>query len=161
MNNSKMNSAPSVLMVCLGNICRSPLAEAALRQAAANSGFAISIDSAGTGDWHIGSSPDPRACAAALSLGGVDIRDLRARQVCSSDFYQFDFILAMDSANLRNLEAMMPEGSSAHLSLILDYVPGAEGRSVADPYYGSAADFEICWEQVKSATEHFLKKLEQ
>ncbi|HNW19003.1 MAG TPA: low molecular weight phosphotyrosine protein phosphatase, partial [Sphingorhabdus lacus] len=80
---------------------------------------------------------------------------------CSFDFYQFDFILAMDSSNLRNLEAMMPEGSGAHLSLLLDHLPGAEGRSVADPYYGSDADFGKCWEQVKSATEHFLKKLEQ
>jgi protein-tyrosine phosphatase len=161
MNSSKMNSAPSVLMVCLGNICRSPLAEAALRKAAARSGFAINVDSAGTGDWHIGSAPDPRACAVALSHGEVDIRDLRARQVCEADFYEFDFILAMDSSNLRNLEQMMPEGSGAHLSLLLDYSPGAEGRSVADPYYGTPADFEICWAQVQSATEHFLQKLEQ
>jgi protein-tyrosine phosphatase len=161
MNNSKMNSSPSVLMVCLGNICRSPLAEAALRQAADKSGFVINVDSAGTGDWHAGSPPDPRACAVALDHGGVDIVNLRARQIRKSDFYEFDLILAMDSSNLRDLEALRPEGSSATLSLLLDYLPGQEGQSVADPYYGTYADFETCWRQVQSATQYFLSLLEQ
>jgi protein-tyrosine phosphatase len=161
VNNSKMNASPSVLMVCLGNICRSPLAEAALRQAANKGGFTIDVDSAGTGDWHVGSAPDPRACAVALDQGGVDIGNLRARQIRKSDFYEFDLILAMDPSNLRNLETLRPEGSSAKLSLLLDFLPGQEGHSVADPYYGTYEDFEACWLQVQSATQHFLSMLEQ
>ena len=161
MNNSKMKTSPSVLMVCLGNICRSPLAEAAFRQAADKSGFIINVDSAGTGNWHVGSAPDPRACAVALDHGGVDIGNLRARQIRKSDFYDFDLILAMDSSNLRDLEALRPERSSATLSLLLDYLPGQEGKSVADPYYGTYADFEVCWRQVQSATQYFLSMLEQ
>jgi protein-tyrosine phosphatase len=161
MNNSKMNASPSVLMVCLGNICRSPLAEAALRQAADKSGLIINVDSAGTGDWHVGSAPDPRACAVALDQGGVDISNLRARQIRKSDFYEFDLILSMDTSNLRHLETLRPEGSSAKLSLLLDYLPGQEGQSVADPYYGTYADFEACWLQVQAATRYFLSILEQ
>lgn len=161
MKISKISSSRSVLMVCLGNICRSPLAEAALRQAANKNGFMINVDSAGTGDWHVGSAPDPRACAVALDQGGVDIGNLRARQIRTSDFYEFDLILAMDSSNFRNLETLRPEGSSAKLSLLLDYLPGQEGQSVADPYYGTYADFEVCWRQVQSATQYFLGMLEQ
>jgi protein-tyrosine phosphatase len=161
MNDSKMNTSPSVLMVCLGNICRSPLAEAALRQAADKSGLIINVDSAGTGDWHVGSAPDPRACAVALDHGGVDIGSLRARQIRKSDFYEFDFILAMDPSNLRDLETLRPEESRAKLSLLLNYLPGQVGQSVADPYYGTFADFETCWLQVQSATQYFLSLLEQ
>jgi protein-tyrosine phosphatase len=161
MNISKMNSSPSVLMVCLGNICRSPLAEAALRQAADKSGFIINVDSAGTGDWHAGSAPDPRACAVALNQGGVDIGSLRARQIRTSDFYEFDLILAMDTSNLCDLEALRPEGSSAKLTLLSEYLPGQEGQSVADPYYGTYADFEACWLHVQSATQYLLTMLEQ
>ena len=96
-----------------------------------------------------------------MDQGGVDIGNLRARQIRKSDFDEFDLILAMDSSNLRDLEALRPEGSSATLSLLLDYLPGQEGQSVADPYYGTYADFEACWLQVQSATQYFLSMLEQ
>ncbi|HEV7233515.1 MAG TPA: low molecular weight protein-tyrosine-phosphatase, partial [Sphingorhabdus sp.] len=86
----------SVLMVCLGNICRSPLAEAALRSAAEREGVALNVDSAGTGNWHIGHAPDRRAQAVAKRLGKTDIGNLRARQVTPDDFHRFDHILAMD-----------------------------------------------------------------
>lgn len=149
----------SVLMVCLGNICRSPLAEAALRAAAEREGVDIEVDSAGTGDWHIGHAPDPRARDIALRLGGLDIGNLRARQVSAKDFDRFDHIIAMDEANLRHLQAMQPAGSKAKLSLLLDYLPGHEGKSVADPYYGEDAGFETTWSQVSAASEAFLQSL--
>ncbi len=147
----------SVLMVCLGNICRSPLAEAALRHVADDQGLNLVVDSAGTGDWHIGHPPDPRAQEVALRLGGLDIRGLRGRQVSVDDFHHFDHIMAMDSANLRHLRDMMPPGATAQLSLLLDHLPGHEGKSVADPYYGDIADFELCWHQVQAAVVAFLK----
>ena len=148
-----------VLMVCLGNICRSPLAEAALRHHADRLGLAVEVDSAGTGDWHIGHPPDPRAQEVALRLGGIDISDLRARQVSSEDFHRFDHILAMDAANMRNLKAMAPTGGRAQLSLLLDHATDQSGQSVADPYYGDRSDFEICWRQVDEATRILAQKL--
>ncbi len=150
---------PSVLMVCLGNICRSPLAEAALRAAAQRERLDIDVDSAGTGDWHIGHAPDPRAIGVAQRLGGIDIGNLRARQVTSDDFNRFDHILAMDEANLRHLQAIQPNSAKAKLSLLLDYLPEQRGKSVADPYYGDDAGFETTWRQVSTATEAFLRSL--
>lgn len=159
MNQNTMRKRPTVLMVCLGNICRSPLAEAALRQATEKLGVEVYVDSAGAGDWHVGNAPDKRACEVALNMGGIDIRKMRARQIVESDFFKFDYILAMDTSNLRFLQSMTPEGSFAKLSLLLDYTPGAKGRSVADPYYGTSTDFESCWRQVQAAAEHFIKRL--
>jgi protein-tyrosine phosphatase len=143
--------ATSVLMVCLGNICRSPLAEAALRHHAERLGLDLHVDSAGTGDWHIGHPPDPRAQAVAQRLGGIDISALRARQVSADDFHRFDHIIAMDGSNLRNLRALAPAGGKAKLALLLDHVPGQEGRAVADPYYGDDAGFEETWRDVERA----------
>jgi protein-tyrosine phosphatase len=140
-----------ILMVCLGNICRSPLAEGALRHHAERVGLDIAVDSAGTGDWHIGHPPDKRAIAVARRLGGMDISGLRARQVSVDDFHNFDHIVAMDSNNLRNLQSLTPPSAVAQLSLMLDHLPGREGHSVADPYYGAARDFEKCWRDVDAA----------
>ncbi|MFC4292938.1 low molecular weight protein-tyrosine-phosphatase [Sphingorhabdus arenilitoris] len=150
----------SVLFVCLGNICRSPLAEAAMRQAAKQKDLTLKIDSAGTGDWHIGHAPDRRARAAALQYGGIDISAYKARQVRQSDFVEFDLICALDSNNLTDLQAMSGTGT-AQLSLLLDHLPGWQGQSVADPYYGDEDDFASCWHQVQAATEslaHMLAK---
>jgi protein-tyrosine phosphatase len=149
----------SVLMVCLGNICRSPLAEAALRAAAEQDGLDIMVDSAGTGDWHIGHPPDARAIQAAKLYGGLDIGNLRARQVSVADFNRFDHVVALDIANLRDLRAMQPSGSKARLSLLLDHLPGHEGQSVADPYYGDEAGFETCWLEVSAAAQSLLRML--
>ncbi|HEX8262591.1 MAG TPA: low molecular weight protein-tyrosine-phosphatase, partial [Allosphingosinicella sp.] len=102
----------SVLFVCLGNICRSPLAEAACRRACERLGLEVEIDSAGTGDWHIGYPPDPRAAAVA-ARNGVDISHLKARQVTSDDFRRFDHIVALDSTNLRDLERLRPADGKA------------------------------------------------
>lgn len=155
-----MNQTCSILCVCLGNICRSPLAEAALRDAAERAQVNILVDSAGTGDWHIGHPPDPRAQEVALRLGGLDIGNLQGRQVNADDFRRFDHILAMDSANLRHLQSMRPKGAAAGLSLLLDHLPGHEGKSVADPYYGEMADFERCWLQVRAAADAFVESLD-
>ncbi len=148
----------SVLFVCLGNICRSPMAEAAMHEAAARHGLDLTIDSAGTGDWHIGRPPDTRAQAAALEQGNVDISQLRARQITNRDFLEYDLICALDHANLRDLRAMGGDGP-AEISLLLDFLPGSEGHAVADPYYGSDADFVGCWRQLADATEALAQKL--
>lgn len=137
----------SVLFVCLGNICRSPLAEGAFRWVAARVGCSVAVDSAGTGDWHVGHPPDRRAQAVARR-NGIDIAPLRARQVRVADFYAFTHIVAMDAANLASLRALRPADATASLSLLLDHVPGREGQDVIDPYYGSDADFERAWDDV-------------
>ena len=123
---------PSVLFVCLGNICRSPLAEAAFRHEAAKAGLTVGIDSAGTGDWHIGSPPDPRAQDVARKAG-IAIADLKARQIVAEDFYRFTHILAMDAQNLADIRAIAPADATASIALLMDHVPGREGASIADP----------------------------
>src|SRR6516162_9535135 len=112
---------PAVLFVCLGNICRSPLAEAAFRREAARAGIEADVDSAGTGDWHVGSPPDRRAQAEARRHG-LDISAYRARQVSAEDFRRYTHILALDARNLDDLAAITPPDATARLSLLLDYV---------------------------------------
>ena len=137
----------SVLFVCLGNICRSPLAEAALRAEADRLGLDVEVDSAGTGDWHVGHPPDPRALAVARR-NGADIGHLRARRVGPEDFHHFDHIVALDRENLAALRAIRPDGAQAKLSLLLDHVPGREGQAVADPYHGDDSHFDLAWREV-------------
>jgi protein-tyrosine phosphatase len=148
----------SVLFVCLGNICRSPLAEAAFRREAERLGLDVEIDSAGTGDWHIGCPPDPRATAVA-ARNGIDIAHLRARQVGPDDFRRFDHIVALDADNLRDLERLRPEGGKARLSLLLDHVRGREGEAVADPYYGDEPHFDVAWADVAAGAEALARKI--
>ena len=148
----------SVLFVCLGNICRSPLAEAALRREAERLGIEVAVDSAGTGDWHAGEPPDPRAVAVA-KRNGVDISGLRARQVRREDFRRFDHIVALDADNLRNLERLRPEGGGAALSLLLDHVEGRDGEAVADPYYGEDDQFDVTWADVTEGAQALARKI--
>ena len=130
-----------VLFVCLGNICRSPTAEGVLRAIAAREhpGLAVDIDSAGTADYHVGEPPDRRSIAAARRRG-YDIAGLRARQVSTADFSNFDYVLAMDRANLGDLERFGARGR-AHVGLFLSFADGV-GDEVPDPYYGGPEDFE-------------------
>lgn len=153
-------SPPSVLFVCLGNICRSPLAEAALRHVSEEAGLSLHIDSAGTGSWHIGKQPDPRSRAEALRHG-IDIAHYRARQVCSADFERFDRIIAMDRQNLLDLQSMAPAKGRARLSLLLDHVAGLEGEDVDDPYFGGPEGFATTWEQVLRAARSLVCELHE
>lgn len=150
----------SVLFVCLGNICRSPLAEAALKAEAERQGLEVEVDSAGTGDWHLGYPPDPRAAAVA-QRNGIDISQRRARLVTPDDFRRFDRVIALDAQNFANLQAMRPEDAKAELSLLLDHVPGRAGQAVADPYYGDASDFDETWRDVTEGARGLAQKLAQ
>jgi len=125
------------------------MAEGALRLALGDAVAGWRIDSAGTGNWHAGAPPDPRAIAAA-GRHGADIAGLRARQVTGADFERFDLILAMDRQNLAQLERLQPANASARLMLALDWVPGRRGQSVADPYYGDDGGFAQTWADVSA-----------
>jgi len=141
---------PSILFVCLGNICRSPLAEAALRAEAARLRLDLIIDSAGTGNWHAGEPPDERAQRTA-ARNGVDISAPRARQVTRADFRRFTHIVALDHENMANLRKLAPADATAELSLLLDHVPGREGQAVTDPWFGDEAGFDVTWAEVTAA----------
>jgi protein-tyrosine phosphatase len=149
---------PAALFVCLGNICRSPLAEAAFRAEVVRIGLDVKVDSAGIGDWHLGKPPDRRAQAVA-NRHGIDISFYRARQVTRQDFQRFSHIVALDLQTLAALEAMRPADGAAELSLLLDYVEGRKGEAVADPYYGEAAGFEVTWADVTSGAEALARRI--
>ena len=155
-----MVARASVLFVCLGNICRSPLAEAAMRRAASNAGLLLEVDSAGTGHWHVGKPPDPRAQATAQHFG-IDISGLRARQIEAADYARFTHILALDRDNLSVIEARAPAGATAEIALLFDHVPGREGGEVADPYYGGGERFDDTWADVTVAAEALVRKFAQ
>ncbi len=149
---------PAVLFVCLGNICRSPLAEAAFRQEAERRGLDVEIDSAGTGAWHVGHPPDRRAQAVGRRHG-IEIGGYRGRQVKPDDFRRFTHILALDRDNLADLKALRPADASAELLLLLDVVEGRQGKSVADPYYGDDADFDVTWRDVTAAARALADRI--
>ena len=146
-----------VLMVCLGNICRSPTAEAMLRHKAREAGLGerVEVDSAGTADYHVGSPPDRRAVAHG-ERHGLRMQHLRGRQVCREDFDRFDFILAMDEDNLANLQRIRPPGSGAQVALLMSYAPRTGSRIVPDPYYGAADGFEAVLDLVEAAADGFI-----
>ncbi|MFC3711580.1 low molecular weight protein-tyrosine-phosphatase [Sphingoaurantiacus capsulatus] len=146
---------PSVLFVCLGNICRSPLAEGVFRDLAAREGVAVRIDSAGTGDWHLGHAPDKRAQAVAAK-NRLDISGLRARLVTEDDFRSFDHIIAMDSSNLANLQAMRPADATAAVAKLLDYAPETGIPDVPDPYYGGPEGFDETYALVEAGAKGLL-----
>jgi len=148
----------SILFVCLGNICRSPLAEAAFRKEARRLKLDVVVDSAGTGGWHVGEPPDPRAQAVARK-NGVDISALRGRQVKPGDFRRFTHIVALDEDNLANLRRLSPADASAKLSLLLDHVDGREGQPVADPYFGDDDGFDLTWADVTAGARGLAQKL--
>jgi protein-tyrosine phosphatase len=152
--------ATSVLFVCMGNICRSPTAEAVFRAALAQLGLEAQYraDSAGIGDWHVGSPPDRRAIQAA-NRRGYDLTALRARQVEVADFVRFGWILAMDHANLRELEALRPHEYAGHLGLFLDFAPELGVRDVPDPYYGGPEGFERVLDLVETASAALIERL--
>ena len=123
-------------------------------------GLGLKIDSAGTADYHTGAAPDLRSQRAALRRG-IDISDLRARQVTRDDFARFDFILAMDRENLEALEAMRPKNSRARVALFLDYAPALNVPEVPDPYYGDTEDFERVLDLTTAASRGLLARLQE
>lgn len=153
-----MRETVSVLFVCLGNICRSPLAEAAFREEALRIGLAVEVDSAGIGAWHVGEPPDVRAIRVAASHG-VDISGYRGRQVGRGDFHRFDHVVALDHDNLAALERLRPGDATATLGLLLDHVAGREGEAVADPYYGDDRDFEVTWSEVSAGAAGLARRI--
>jgi len=153
-----MNSKPSVLFVCLGNICRSPLAEAAFRKVAAANGLMVDADWAGTAAYHIGRAPDPRGIAAAARYG-IDIGHYRARQIAREDYMRFTHIYALDETNMSDIQRRAPTGTTANIALLMDVVEGREGEPVGDPYYGDEAGFEVTWRDVHEAAEALVEQL--
>ena len=147
-----MAASYSVLMICMGNICRSPTAEGVFRQQVGQAGLAdrVHIDSAGTIDYHVGSPPDRRAVSHALRRG-YDLAALRARQVQTEDFSRFDLLLAMDWENMEALRALCPEGLEHKLHTLMSFAPADLPDVVPDPYYGGPADFEVVLDQVEAA----------
>lgn len=152
----------TVLLVCMGNICRSPTAEGVLAHLVKQRGLEkrFVIDSAGTHAFHIGSAPDMRSQKAARDRG-VELKHLRARQVTEADFDKFDYILVMDNDNYHNLREVCPPEQWHKVQLFLDYAPDAGHREVPDPYYGGSYGFERVLDLVESASEGFLNALEQ
>jgi protein-tyrosine phosphatase len=152
----------AILFVCLGNICRSPLAEGVFLHLARERGVAhrLQVDSAGTGGWHVGNPPDPRAQAVARENGVI--LGSRARQVDPGDAEAFDLILAMDRANLADLRRHLPPGGRAELRLFRDFDPTAspeDEAEVPDPYYGGPEGFQEVYEMVHRSCEALLDHL--
>lgn len=151
-----------ILFVCLGNICRSPTAEAVFRTVAARDApdLPIEIDSAGTAGYHIGEPPDPRTCEAAHRRG-YDLSPLRARIVEPGDFEKFDLILAMDRENLDVLRRRAPPNARERVRLFLEFAPGAPVNEVPDPYYGGPNGFEEVLDLVEQASQGLLQHLRE
>ena len=149
-----------ILLVCMGNICRSPMAEGILRDMAKKRGVSVTTDSAGTIKSHVGEAPDHRATACMLRHGS-DISDLRARQVEPADFHEFDLLLAMDRDNLEGLRRIAPEAALIpKAKLMMDYAPMHPMREVPDPYFGGDEGFEIVHRMVTTACTNLLNELE-
>ncbi len=146
-----------ILAVCLGNICRSPTAEAVLRAIAAEEGLDLELDSAGTGGWHVGEPPYGPAIQAGAARG-YDLSPLRARQVTRADFDRFDLILAMDCANLADLERLRPAGNATPVRLFLSYAPETGQDEVPDPYY--TRRFDEALDLVEAAAQALVAQLQ-
>jgi len=147
----------AVLFVCMGNICRSPMAEGAFRAAAKNAGLLdrLTIDSAGTIGYHAGAAPDPRAQTAA-SARGVDISGQKSRKVTDSDFKAFDYIMVMDRENYDDLMERCPENLQDRIQLFLRYAPDMPIDEMPDPYIGPARQFDTCFATAVDAADGLL-----
>lgn len=149
-----------VLCVCLGNICRSPMAESVLQETLEDKGYGntVSVESAGTASYHIGEWPDPRTIEVLVKHGNN--RKSKARQAVSEDFHNYDFILAMDHSNYADLEALNSGDSKAELHLFREFDSMPENKVVPDPYYGGKDGFEQVYQMVRRSSEGFVDYLE-
>lgn len=149
-----------LLMLCMGNICRSPMAEGALRARLHVAGLAgdVEVDSAGTGGWHAGEPPDARAVATAAAHG-IDIGGLRARKLLVEDFERFDWILCADRDNLAQAQARKPVTSHGRPVLLLEWAGRRVRREVPDPYEGGPRDFARAWALVDDAAARIVERI--
>ncbi|WP_068546313.1 low molecular weight protein-tyrosine-phosphatase [Thalassotalea crassostreae] len=154
-NNSEITS---VLFVCMGNICRSPTAEAVFRHKANELGLEIKIDSAGTLSAHTGERPDRRSEKEGVKRG-YSFDGLKARKVLVEDFERFSLILAMDDDNVRNLQAIAPDEHAHKIKLFLEYSESFDETQVPDPYYGGSRGFALVLDLIEDASEGLIKKL--
>ncbi|MHB8562493.1 MAG: low molecular weight protein-tyrosine-phosphatase [Acidiferrobacteraceae bacterium] len=146
-----------VLFVCLGNICRSPMAEGVFGHLLRQEGLddRVEIDSAGTHAYHVDEPPDARA-QAALSQRGIDISTLRGRKVTPVDIETFDYVLAMDCENLKNLQAICPPGATSKIRLFMEYASNRPEREVPDPYFGGSGGFDQVFDLIEGAASGLL-----
>ncbi|MEH6648989.1 MAG: low molecular weight protein-tyrosine-phosphatase [Motiliproteus sp.] len=162
-----MSTAPqyrsfSVLFVCLANICRSPTAHGVFQQLASLRGLnrQIQVESAGTGAYHIGCSPDHRSIKVAAERG-YDLKGLQAQKTVEEDFRRFDYILAMDNDNLKRLREIEPVDSTATVQLFLDFSSQQQFTEVPDPYYGGARGFDLVLDLIEDASAGLLDQLQR
>lgn len=151
-----------VLFVCMGNICRSPTAEAVFRAALARHGIAdrVEVDSAGTHGYHVGEPPDPRTQRAAASRG-YDLSNIRARKVAPQDLADFDLILAMDRSNLESLMRICEPSHCDRLDLFMNYANGFDDEEVPDPYYGLGHGFDLVLDMIEDASDGLVANLKK
>lgn len=149
-----------ILFVCLGNICRSPTAEAVFRARAKTAGVSVEIDSAGTGAWHAGDPPDPRAIEAGTGRG-YSFEGQTARKVTSEDFATYTHILAMDQTNVDALRSICPDAHKSKIERFLDYASKSNEKNVPDPYYGGKDGFEHVVDLIELASDGLIDVLKQ
>lgn len=148
-------TTPKVLFVCLGNICRSPTAEAVFRARARDAGLDVHIESAGTSGWHVNEPPDSRAVEAGEEWG-YSFAGQASRKVTRADFGEFDYILGMDQKNMQALTDICPEKYLPKIKLFLDYAPDISTREVPDPYYGDADGFDLVLNLIEAASDGLI-----
>lgn len=156
------NESVRVLFVCMGNICRSPLAHGLFEHMVREAGLGehIQVDSAGTHAYHVGEPPDPRSQETARRRG-VDLSGQKARRVSERDFEEFDYVLAMDKDNYLLLQDICPPGRESRLRLFLDFAPELPETEVPDPYYGGASGFERVYDLVEAAARGLLEEIQR